>query len=62
MADGNYNRSILPYRQYDSGLKAGKAQMITKACRALLALLEEDGRSAQDIESFMSRFRQRLTT
>lgn len=41
MADGNYNRNILPYHQYQSGLKAGKAQERTLALRAFGRWLDE---------------------
>ena len=41
MSDGNYNRNLLPYHQYASGLKAGKAQMHTLALRAFSAWLAE---------------------
>lgn len=34
MSDGNYNRNLLPYRNYASGLRAGKAQMHTLALKA----------------------------
>ena len=38
MSDGNYNRNLLPYHQYASGLKAGKAQMHTLALRAFFGM------------------------
>ena len=41
MSDGNYNRNLLPYHQYASGLKAGKAQMHTLALSAFSAWLAE---------------------
>lgn len=34
MSDGNYNRNLLPYTQYTSGVKAGRAQMKTSAAEA----------------------------
>lgn len=34
MSDGNYNRNLLPYTQYTSGVKAGRAQMKTLAAEA----------------------------
>lgn len=33
MSDGNYNRNLLPYNNYQSGLKAGRAQMQALAFR-----------------------------
>ena len=27
MSDGNYNRNLLPYKPFESGLRAGRAQM-----------------------------------
>lgn len=41
MSDGNFNRNPLPYRNYQSGLRAGRATMRTQALRALEALLAE---------------------
>lgn len=34
MSDGNYNRNLLPYKDYQSGVRAGKAQMKALAVRA----------------------------
>lgn len=31
MSDGNFNRNLLPYHNYQSGLRAGRAQARTKA-------------------------------
>lgn len=41
MSDGNYNRNLLPYNNYRSGLKAGMAQMKTRAIAAFAAYLEQ---------------------
>lgn len=38
MSDGNINRNLLPYTQYQSGLRAGQARMRTQ----LLSLLEKE--------------------
>lgn len=38
MSDGNINRNLLPYTQYQSGLRAGQARMRTQ----LLTLLEAE--------------------
>lgn len=34
MSDGNFNRNLLPYKNYQSGLRAGRAQMRTLALEA----------------------------
>lgn len=51
MSDGNYNRNLLPYNNYRSGVRAGRAQMKQLALDSLARLLEhelpslsEDGR------------------
>lgn len=35
MSDGNFNRQLLPKTELSSGLRAGKAQMRTKAEKAM---------------------------
>lgn len=39
MSDGNFNRQLLPKTELSSGLRAGKAQMRTKAEKAFATLL-----------------------
>ena len=39
MSDGNFNRNLLPYKNYQSGLRAGKAQMKIRAIAAMKAVL-----------------------
>lgn len=34
MADGNFNKTHLPYRPFQSGVNAGRAQMHTLAINA----------------------------
>lgn len=34
MSDGNYNKNLLPYHNYQSGVRAGRAAMKTLAVRA----------------------------
>ena len=34
MSDGNYNKNLLPYHNYQSGVRAGRAVMKTLAVRA----------------------------
>lgn len=57
MSDGNYNRNLLPYHQYQSGLRAGKAQMHTLALKAFATWLEEEGISSDKAQAMMLRFR-----
>lgn len=60
MSDGNYNRNLLPYHQYASGLRAGKAQMHTLALKAFAAWLSERGFSPEEIHEQELRFRNLL--
>ena len=39
MSDGNFNSNLLPYRDYRSGLRAGRATMRTQALQVLSELL-----------------------
>lgn len=48
MSDGNYNRNLLPYNNYQSGLKAGRAQLRTLALRAFDEWLNEHHSDADD--------------
>lgn len=41
MSDGNFNRSLLPYNNYQSGVRAGRAQMKRQALTILEAWLSE---------------------
>lgn len=41
MSDGNFNRNLLPYKNYQSGLRAGKVQMKIRAISAMKAVLGE---------------------
>lgn len=60
MSDGNYNRNLLPYHQYQSGLKAGSARMHTLALKAFTAWLEETGYNEEERRIHELRFRQLL--
>ena len=60
MSDGNYNRNLLPYRQYESGLKAGKAQMHTRALKALETMLQEKQFYEAETAAWLTRFRELL--
>ncbi|MBQ0158533.1 MAG: hypothetical protein KBS47_05975 [Bacteroidales bacterium] len=39
MSDGNFNRNLLPYNNYQSGLRAGMSRMKTQALQAVEAEL-----------------------
>ncbi len=41
MSDGNFNRNLLPYRNYQSGVRAGQASMRARALNAMKAMLDE---------------------
>ncbi len=40
MSDGNFNRALLPKNELSAGIRAGKAQMRTKANEALEEVLK----------------------
>ena len=60
MADGNFNRTHLPYRPFQSGLNAGRAQMHTLAIQAFEKWMEEQGVSKDEREQHLLRFRELL--
>lgn len=60
MADGNFNRTHLPNRPFQSGLHAGKAQMHTLAIHAFCQWLEEQGFDEEKIKAAELRFRELL--
>ena len=60
MADGNFNRTHLPNRPFQSGLNAGKAQMHTLAIHAFCKWLEEQGLDEEKIKEAELRFRELL--
>lgn len=62
MSDGNFNRNLLPYHPYLSGLKAGRAQMKSIAIEAFTQCLGEQGYDAPAIEAHTTRFRELLST
>jgi len=41
MSDGNYNRTHLPYHNYQSGVRAGRAAMRQTALEAFRAFVDE---------------------
>ena len=60
MADGNFNRTPLPNRPFQSGLNAGRAQMHTLAIQAFGKWMDEQGMSEEDKKKFELRFRELL--
>lgn len=42
MSDGNFNRQLLPKNELSAGLRAGKAQMRTRAEQAFLQVLTDE--------------------
>lgn len=60
MADGNFNRTHLPYRPFQSGLNAGRAQMHTLAIQAFEKWMAEQGFSPDEAERHTLRFRELL--
>lgn len=40
MSDGNFNRALLPKSELSAGIRAGKAQMRTKAEQAFLETID----------------------
>lgn len=63
MSDGNYNRNLLPYNNYRSGLKAGHAQMKTLALEAFVKWFREYSHESTDEEvtEAQHRFHELLT-
>lgn len=60
MADGNFNRTHLPNRPFQSGLNAGRAQMYTLAIQAFCKWLDEQGISEDEKKKHELRFRELL--
>ncbi len=60
MADGNFNRTHLPYRPFQSGLNAGRAQMHTQAIEAFKVWLSEQPYSDEQKRAHELRFRELL--
>lgn len=42
MSDGNFNRNLLPYHNYQSGVRAGKAQMKAVVLQTVQEALHEN--------------------
>jgi hypothetical protein len=65
MADGKFNRSILPHGQFQSGLSAGKSIMRMKAMNVFRQYIEEEYRehplSEEERKALLDRFEKMLT-
>ncbi len=61
MSDGNFNRNLLPYTPYQSGLKAGKSMARMKALEAFQTYLQDQGiLDAENIEKECTVFKRLL--
>ena len=62
MSDGNYNRNLLPYHNYQSGIRAGRATMITKSVKAFCEIIKEKYPEMTDesLSGLLSEFREKL--
>lgn len=60
MSDGNFNRNLLPYRNFQSGLRAGQAQMRTRALEALRELLSRLDCTDEERRLLLADFTARL--
>ena len=65
MSDGNFNRALLPKNELTAGIRAGKAQMRTKAEQAFQETIEHflpeltEKTKREMKEEFMSRLRKK---
>ena len=48
MSDGNFNRNLLPYTPYQSGMKAGKSMARMKALEVFRTYLQSKGNMDQE--------------
>ncbi len=60
MSDGNYNKNLLPYRDYQSGYRAGSIRMKVKAKTVLKELLEKSSMPAEETEKLLQDFSESL--
>lgn len=62
MADGNFNRNILPYNNYRSGLRAGRSSERARAMKIFEEMVREEhlGKDADETERLIREFRERL--
>lgn len=59
MSDGHFNKCFLPHNQFQSGLRAGKAQQRMKSLEAFRAFLEQvmPELDAETRDSYINSFR-----
>ena len=62
MSDGNFNRALLPKNELSAGIRAGKAQMRSKAENAFREIIEEcfPDLSQKDKENIHNLFMEKL--
>lgn len=60
MSDGNYNKNLLPYRDYQSGYRAGSIRMKVKAKTVLKELLEKSSMPAEETVKLLQDFSESL--
>ena len=62
MADGNFNRNILPYNNYRSGLRAGRSSERARAMKIFEDMVREEhlGKDADETGRLIREFRERL--
>lgn len=58
MSDGNFNRNLLPYTPYQSGLKAGKSMARMKALEAFKIYMKDNtALNSEEIETEYHKFK-----
>lgn len=60
MSDGNFNRNLLPYHDYRSGLRAGRAAMRTLALQAFGRILAQYVENEENRTAALEAFRNEL--
>jgi len=62
MSDGNYNRTHLPYHNYQSGVRAGRAAMRQTALVAFRAFVEEHFTAIDEnrLQEMVAAFKEKL--
>ena len=62
MSDGNFNRSMLPSNSYQSGVRAGRAQMMHLAVAAFTEMLkmQHPNLSEEALSVFVADFKSKL--
>lgn len=62
MSDGHFNKCFLPHNQFQSGMRAGKAQQRMKAVEAFRLFLDEKmpELTPENREEYINSFRQKM--